>query len=68
MFINKREPQNNMATLTFKERHLHYQVLYEYALLEYELNLRGKEVPRLPLKEPQVLLKEIKTLRHELSV
>lgn len=56
-----------MPTLTFQKRHLHYQVLYEYALLEYELNLQGKEVPQLPLKEPQELLKQIKTLRQELA-
>jgi hypothetical protein len=55
-----------MTLQTFQKRHLHYQVLYEYALLEYELNLQGKEVPQIPLKEPQDLLKQIKTLRQEL--
>ncbi|NCP66721.1 hypothetical protein GW756_00245 [bacterium] len=57
-----------MVTDTFQKRHLHYQVLYEYALLEYELNLQGKEVPRLPLKEPQDLLRQIKSLRQHLNV
>ena len=57
-----------MTSLGFQKRHLHYQVLYEYALLEYELNLQGRDVPLLPLKEPQDLLKEIKTLRQHLAV
>jgi hypothetical protein len=56
-----------MPNSRFQQRHLHYQVLYEFALLEYELDLKGKAVPRLSLKEPQALLKQIRTLRKNLS-
>jgi hypothetical protein len=63
----KHKTQTLMVNTTFRARHIHYQVLYEYALLEYELNLQGKPVPRLPLKEPQTLLKQIKTLRQNIQ-
>lgn len=56
-----------MPNSQFQKRHLHYQVLYEFALLEYELDLKGKAVPRLNLKEPQALLKQIRAMRKKIA-
>lgn len=55
-----------MNSKNFVQRHLHYQVLYQYSLLEQELAAQGREVPRLPLKEPATLLQQIKALRATL--
>lgn len=55
-----------MANQDFQTRHLHYQVLYEYALLEHELEIQGKMVPRLTLKEPSQLLQQIRQMRASL--
>jgi len=56
-----------MSTEQFKQRHLRSQILYEFTLLEYELEQKGKAVPRLSLKEPQALLQQIKNLRFQLN-
>ena len=51
----------------FQTRHLQHQVLFEFALLENELEAVGKTVPRLALKEPSALLRHIRQLRAQIK-